>query len=232
MKKGEKCVVKVAAKYGYKGGNKELNIPPNTDLVYELELHDFTKGKETYQLKGFEEKFEFGLKRKNDGNKFFEKESIQLALEKYNKSLDVFKHESDLKDPEKEKVNKEIKLPGHLNLAACYIKTKDLAKAIENATKALEIDSRNVKGLWRRGCAYIDNGDWHEAKSDLDKALEIDPNNKAVKTAYVRLKKIMAEQDKKDKQRYRNLFQRMSEMEKKGGSCRQKFRLNFYFSHS
>jgi len=214
MKKGEKAVVKVTSKYGYdSNGNKELNIPPNTDLVYALELRDFQKGKE-WQLKDFEEKFEFSLKRKNYGNNFFEKDKIDLALEKYKKSLDVFKYESSLKDAEKEKVNKELKLPGHLNLAACYWKLKDYPKVIENATKALEVDARNVKGLWRRGCARIENGDWLDAKSDLDTALEIDPNNKAVKAALTRLSKVIAEQDRKDKQRYKNLFQRLVEMEK------------------
>jgi len=135
-------------------------------------------------------------------------------MEKYKKSLDVFQYENNLKDDEKDKVNKQIKVPVHLNLAACYAKMNDLPKVVENATKALEIDPKNVKGLWRRGAAKTDMGEWLDAKRDLNEASLLEPNNKAVKTALTKLKKVMDDQDKKDKQRYKNMFQRLSELEK------------------
>jgi len=179
-----------------------------------LEMTDFTKGKETWQLNEFTDKFDYALARKTSGNVFFEKNDVELAMQKYKKSLDVFSYDSNLKDDEKDKVNKQIKLPVHLNMAACFAKMNDLPKVIENATKALELDSKNVKALWRRGAAKTDMGDWMDAKRDLNDALQMDPNNKTVKNALVKLKQVMENQDKKDKARYKNMFQRLSELEK------------------
>jgi len=214
MKKGEIASVKVAPKYGFgEGGNSQLGIPPSTSLLYELEMIEFEKGKESWQLNSFQDKLDLALKWKSQGNSFFESQNHVLAVQKYKKALDLFSHDSTLKDDEKEKAKKEIKLPVNLNLAACYVKKKDNKKAIEHANKALEIDSNHVKGLWRRGVALTNNGDWHNAKKDFTKALELDPDNKAVKQSYANLNKIIAKQDQRDKHRYRNLFQRLNQEE-------------------
>lgn len=42
----------------------------------------------------------------------------------------------------------------------------------------LEIESRNVKALYRRAQAYIQLADLDLAESDIKKALEIDPDNR------------------------------------------------------
>jgi len=57
------------------------------------------------------------------------------------------------------------------------------------ATKALEIDSTNVKALYRRAAAKRKMGDWTDAKEDLKKALKLDPTNVAVKKELHALKK-------------------------------------------
>jgi len=102
----------------------------------------------------------------------------------------------------------------HLNLAAVFLKTKDYKGAMENSTKALAIDPNNVKGLWRRGTAHTYLGDLDVAKVDLEAALQLDPENKAVKASYAQLKKKIANADKKDRKRYENLFHRLAEVEK------------------
>lgn len=45
----------------------------------------------------------------------------------------------------------------------------------------LEVDSRNVKALYRRAQAYIQLADLDLAELDIKKALEIDPDNRYVK---------------------------------------------------
>jgi len=221
MKKGEKATVRVAPAYAYgSAGNSQLGIPPNASLVYEILLLDFEKGKEN--LNEFKEKLEQATRLRTDGNSFFEKavtssssEILSLALTKYKKALDLFKYEGSISDDEKASVKKDVKIPCHANLAACYLKKKDYKKTVENATKTLELDGNNVKALWRRGVAHTERGDWHEAKLDLTKALELDPENKAVKNSMTQLRKHMAQQNEKDKKRYGNLFQRLQELEKK-----------------
>jgi len=172
------------------------------------------KQKESWQLNKFSEKFEVGVRRKNEGNELFEKQKYSLAIQKYEKAIDLLKYDSSFSDEEKKQAN-ELKLPCYLNLAASYLKAQDYKLVIENSKKALEIDSKNVKGLWRRGIAYMSSGDWDFAKVDFENALEIDPENKSVKTSYAQLKKKIAAADKKDRQRFQNLFQRLAEEEKK-----------------
>lgn len=47
--------------------------------------------------------------------------------------------------------------------------------------QVLEIDSKNVKALYRRAQAYINLVDLDLAEFDIKKALEIDPSNRFAK---------------------------------------------------
>ena len=46
--------------------------------------------------------------------------------------------------------------------------------------QALELDSKNVKALYRRAQAYINLADLDLAEFDIKKALEIEPDNRYV----------------------------------------------------
>lgn len=76
--------------------------------------------------------------------------------------------------------------------------------------QVLELDSRNVKALYRRAQAYIQLVDLDLAELDIKKALEIEPNNKDVKLEYKLLKEKVREYNKKDAQFYGNIFAKMS----------------------
>jgi FK506-binding protein 4/5 len=64
MKKGEKALITVKPQYAYGSeGNSELKIPPNETVQYELELIDYVKEKESWEM-NFEEKYEVATKKK------------------------------------------------------------------------------------------------------------------------------------------------------------------------
>jgi len=112
-------------------------------------------------------------------------------------------------DAQRDKIRKEIELPCYLNLAACDIKNKQYHSVIEATTKALEIDHESCKGLWRRGLALTETGNWIDAEKDLKRALDLAGSateKKTVYQSYIQLKKLMAEQDRKDKEKFRKLF--------------------------
>jgi FK506-binding protein 4/5 len=77
----------------------------------------------------------------------------------------------------------------------------------------LELDSNNIKALYRRGVAYTETDQWDLAKQDLQRALELDPNNAEVKSAFAKLKKKIRLQDQKDKKIFSNLFDRLRKIE-------------------
>jgi FK506-binding protein 4/5 len=76
--------------------------------------------------------------------------------------------------------------------------------------QVLELDSRNVKALYRRVQAYIQLADLELAEADIKKALEIEPDNMDVKLEYKTLKEKIKEFDKKDAKFYSNMFTKMT----------------------
>jgi FK506-binding protein 4/5 len=216
MKAQEKALFKVHSRYAYgTTGNAALKIGPDAQLTYEVELVSFEKEKESWELDKFEDKYEAALARKAAGNQLYKDKHLQRAVKKYNKALEFFQYDSKLEAAQKERVNKELKVPCYLNLAACHLTLHEYKKVLENANKALEVDGHNVKGLYRRGVANTELDQWDQARQDLDKALSLDPNSADIKTAIARLNHKVKAQDAKDRKVFGNLFQKLSALEDK-----------------
>lgn len=79
--------------------------------------------------------------------------------------------------------------------------------------QVLELESTNIKALYRRVQAYMELLDLDYAETDIKKALDLDPNNKEVKLEYKRLKQKQIEQNKKEAKLYGNMFARLSKLE-------------------
>ena len=68
----------------------------------------------------------------------------------------------NLKGAEKEATEMEVKkhkISIHLNLAAARIRQGKHTEALDEATKAVELDATNVKALYRRGQARLSLGE-------------------------------------------------------------------------
>jgi FK506-binding protein 4/5 len=100
-----------------------------------------------------------------------------------------------------------------LNLAACQLRTKDFDKVILNCSKALDIDTKSVKALFRRGQAYSRMSEFDKAKSDFVEALQYESNNKDIKNEYEHLKKKVAAYNQEKKKMFGGIFDRMKKEE-------------------
>lgn len=106
---------------------------------------------------------------------------------------------------------KELKLVHFNNLAMCLMKVDppNIAKAKDNCTKALELDPINVKALFRRGKCHAQLNALDEAKRDLERVLELQPDNKAAAHELRGLKGAFAALRKKEQKKFAGMFDRM-----------------------
>ncbi|CAD6245936.1 unnamed protein product [Miscanthus lutarioriparius] len=211
MKKGEVALVTIPPEYAFGSTDSKQDlavVPPNSTVVYDVELVSFVKDKESWDLNN-EEKIEAASKKKEEGNALFKLGKYARASKRYEKAAKYIEYESSFSEDEK-KQSKQLKISCNLNNAACKLKLKDYKEAVKLCTKVLELDSQNVKALYRRVQAYIQLADLELAEADIKKALEIDPNNRDVKLEYKTLKEKIKEYNKKDAKFYSNMFAKMT----------------------
>ncbi|KAL2933041.1 Peptidyl-prolyl cis-trans isomerase FKBP62 [Bienertia sinuspersici] len=170
MKKGEVASLTIAPEYAF--GSVEAKqdvavVPPNSTVYYDVELISFEKERESWDM-NTEEKIEAAGKKKEEGNALFKAGKYVRASKRYEKAVKYIEYDSSFSDEEKKQ-----------------------AKVL----KVLEMESMNVKALYRRAQAYI-----HLA--DLELAEE-------VKLEYKTLKEKMREYNKKDAQLYGKMFSKL-----------------------
>jgi len=209
LKKGQKARFTLKPQYAFGAqGDAARKIPPNATVVYEIELIDFVKEKESWDMTP-EEKMAAAQKRKDDGNELFKVSKFKRAVKKYKKALTFLDAEYGMTDEQKTKA-KELKLPLYLNLAACKLSTKEYKEVLEDCKKALELDPNNQKGLLRQAKANLELDEWDEAQKAISRCLELDPSNADAKREKARLNKKIADQAAKDKKVFGGIFEKMS----------------------
>ncbi|PON63992.1 Peptidyl-prolyl cis-trans isomerase, FKBP-type [Parasponia andersonii] len=201
VKKGEVALVTIHLEYGFGSFESPQDlvvVSANSIIYYEVELLSFVKEKESWDM-NTPEKIKAAGKKKEDDNALFKAGKYERASKRYEKAMKYIKYDSFFSDVEKQQA-KVLKITCNLNNAACKLKLKDHKQAEKLCTKVLELDSRNVKALYRRAQAYIQLIDLDLAEMDIKKALEIDPDNRDVKLGYKVLKEKVREYNKKDAQ--------------------------------
>lgn len=214
MKKGEVALLTVAPEcaFGSSESQQELAmVPPNSTVHYEIELVSFVKEKESWDM-NTEEKIEAAGKKKEDGNACFKAGKYAKASKRYEKAAKYIEYDTSFGEEEKKQA-KALKVICNLNNAASKLKLKEYKQAEKLCTKVLEIESKNVKALYRRAQAYINLADLDLAEIDIKKALELDPTNRDVKHEYKVLKEKIREFNKKDAKFYGNMFAKLNKPE-------------------
>jgi FK506-binding protein 4/5 len=214
MKKGEAALLTVAPEYafGLSESKQELAVvPPGSTVSYEVELLSFVKDKESWDM-NTEEKIEAAGKKKEEGNALFKAGKYVRASKRYEKAAKYIEYDTSFSEEEKKR-SRALKITCNLNNAACKLKLKDYKQAEKLCSKVLELESTNVKALYRRAQAYMNVSDLDLAELDIKKALEIDPDNREVKLEYKVLKEKVKENNKRDAKFYGNMFAKLNKMQ-------------------
>jgi len=136
------------------------------------------------------------------GNKLFSASDFSGAVSKYEKALRYLTYASSYDD---EKV-KAAKIPCYSNSAACYLKLNQNAEALAVCDKALELDPKNVKVLFRKAQAQCNSKDYEDSIKTLREALTYDSDNKEIKVYLEKVKKLHDAAIKKKQKAFSNMF--------------------------
>ncbi|GER31106.1 peptidyl-prolyl cis-trans isomerase FKBP62 [Striga asiatica] len=151
------------------------------------------------------ERIETAGRMKEEGNQLFRSGKYQRALKKYEKAVDYASQDGNFTD-EDEKILKPLRVSCWLNCAACCLKQNNFVQTISLCSKILDIESCNVKALYRRAQAYIGVSELISAEADIKKALEVDPQERDVKLLQKNLKQLEMESNKRDAKLYKAMF--------------------------
>lgn len=126
------------------------------------------------------------LDSKNKGNEEFKKENYLESIILYTEGLRIcpLKYESD-------------RAVLYANRAASKAKLDRKKDALDDCTKAIELNDKYVKAYLRRSKLYEETEKLDESLADYKKILELDPGNKDAVAAQVRLPPMIEERNEK-----------------------------------
>jgi len=103
---------------------------------------------------------------KAQGNEFFKKKEYLKAIEFYTKAIEL----------------NPIDPSYYANRAACYLGLKKFNKCIQDCDETINIDPNFTKAWMRKGRSCFNLGRTEEAKRFLEKAIELDQNDKTLQS--------------------------------------------------
>jgi FK506-binding protein 4/5 len=219
MKSGERACITIAAPLAYgsaaallPAGAAAAGVGAGDPIAATVTLVRFEKAKDMWSM-SFEEKVDEMMARKLLGNELFKGGRLALAVKAYERGIALFDSPTNELTADVRKRVNVLLVQCHLNLAACSERRSDVAKVIHHCNKALEVEPSNVKALYRRGSAFMQQDDYYNAESDLRYAAEVSAGNADVERRLARLAVLKGRQDRRERALYSNLFGRLSRME-------------------
>uniref|UniRef100_A0A803LY07 peptidylprolyl isomerase n=1 Tax=Chenopodium quinoa TaxID=63459 RepID=A0A803LY07_CHEQI len=179
MLPGELALVTCPPDYAYDKFPRPANVPEGAYVEWEIELLNFEMPKDWTGL-DFRGIMAEAENIRSTGNRLFKEGKYGLAKAKYEKVLRDFNHVNPQDDEE--------------------------GKEFLNA-RVLDANPVHVKALYRRGMAYMELGEFEEAKNNFDKMMKLDKSSESdAKAALQKLKQREQETARKAKQQFKGLF--------------------------
>lgn len=107
---------------------------------------------------------------------------------------------------EEKSLSKKLQLAAHLNLAVGFLKLKEYCHSLESCEKALILEPKNEKGLFRMGQSYSGMGKQQEAIDIFKTVLELNPSNNDASNQILLCKQKLKEISEKEKEYYTKMF--------------------------
>ncbi|XP_053310788.1 protein unc-45 homolog B [Spea bombifrons] len=101
---------------------------------------------------------------KEEGNKYFQANDYDQAIDSYTKAIKLVK-------------DKKVLAVLYRNRSACYLKKENYVQAATDATKAIDLDGSDIKALYRRCQALEKLGKLDQAFKDVQRCATLEPKN-------------------------------------------------------
>ncbi|CAA3008883.1 peptidyl-prolyl cis-trans isomerase CYP40 [Olea europaea subsp. europaea] len=145
---------------------------------------------------------------KGYGNDYFKKQDYKMALRKYLKALrylDICWEKEGI-DEDKSVYLRKMKSQIFTNNSACKLKLGDLTGALFDTEFALRDGEDNAKALFRQGQAHMALNDIDAAVESFKKALDLEPNDGAIKKEFTAAKKKIADRRNQERKAFAKMF--------------------------
>jgi len=143
---------------------------------------------------------------KEQGNALFRKGEYKKSIKQYrsvflytkglvkasDESMRQYAKQEDVLDKSASDGVDELNRSVYSNLAAVYLKLNRFDEAVDAASHALQLNSKDSKSLLRKGQAYMGLKDWKRAKDTLVEADKLEPKNAAIQSALKEWKTLYA----------------------------------------
>jgi len=184
--------------------DKTLGLAPTAGpIVFHLELLNLEKAPETWNMSNTD-KIAYGEKLKAQGTAYVKAQDWRRAAKLYSECSNVFGYMDNWADDEK-KSGESLAGASKSNEAMCWLKLQQWRDAESICSEILKKETCNVKALYRRGQAYMELKELHDAVRDFKKILEVDESNSDAKRAIAKAQQMI----KADEKRQAGLFKNM-----------------------
>ncbi|NXI56137.1 FKBP6 isomerase, partial [Chloroceryle aenea] len=214
MRKGEAARFIFTPQYAYGQRGCYPLVPPEATVTFEVELHDFLDSAESdafFELTS-EQQSTFPLQKvlevadteKQFGNYLYYKRNFEAAKDRYKRACSILGR-CPSSEAEQRQINAS-KLLVLLNLSLTYLKLERPARALAHGEKALEIDQRNAKALFRCGQACLYMTKYEEARDFLLRAQRVEPFNHDINNELKKLARHYRDHKEKEKEMCCRMF--------------------------
>ncbi|XP_063157604.1 inactive peptidyl-prolyl cis-trans isomerase FKBP6 [Candoia aspera] len=214
MRKGELARFLFKPKYAFGTLGCPPLIPPSSTVLFEVELLDFLDSAESdrffdlppEQQDGFplQKVLKVAETEREFGNYLFHQKHFMEARERYKRASSIL-NRVRAKEAEKDKVD-AAKLLVFLNLSFVCLKLEHPGRALAYGKKALELDKKNAKALFRCGQACLNLAEYETARDFLVKAQKEQPFNQDINNELKKLASCYGDYMMKEKEMCCKMF--------------------------
>merc|ERR1719397_1471811 len=187
-------------------GSEKYNIPPNTDLFYEMTITAMEKfNMSSWQLEA-DEKIPKAKELKEIANDYFRRKKVAVAKEVWKDILSITTEIKDNDDEEKKSDINKISLACYSNTALVETQLNNLSEAAEQIEKGLAIDPKHEKLRYRKAQLHFKRGEYHLAGESLAELLKDFPENKGAKSLAAKNERARKAAEKKARKLAKKMF--------------------------